>query len=126
MKKPASFPFETFVLTAAVTGADGVARSYCVQPAPGAQAAIYRDLFQAFGFSGNGLSWSEHLQAIVEEEAPALFDHLEFVADAATCRILADSRAAADRLTALVGPLFAEFHKRRRHYSLLDSQDFCE
>jgi hypothetical protein len=126
MMKPFPFPFEIIALAAPVVGADGVARWFCVQPAAGGRAALYRDLFQAFGFSGNGLSWSEHLQAIVEEETPELFDHLEFVADAASCRMYADSQASVDRLTALICPLFADLHRLRRHFSLLDSEDFFE
>ena len=89
-------------------------------------AQTYRDLFQAFGFSGNGKSWSEHIQAMVEEEEPELFDHLEFVADAARCLVFADSQIAVNRFLALLGPRFADLHQLRRHLSLIDSEDFFE
>lgn len=120
------FPFQLTALPASAVGTATENRRFCLEPDPGAAAETYRDLFQAFGFSGNGNSWSEHLQAIVEEEEPELFDHLEFTADAKHCRVYADSRAAADRFTALLCPLFADLHKLRRYFSLLDSEDFFE
>lgn len=132
MSQSVSFPFRVTALpipaavTATATGSETIARRFCIQPDPGPAAETYRDLFQAFGFSGNGKSWSEHIQAIVEEEEPELFDHLEFTTEAGFCRVYVESAAIADRFTTLLCPLFADLHKLRRHFSLLDSEDFFE
>ena len=121
-----SSPFHVIELSAPAAGSATENRRFVIQAEVGAAAQTYCDLFQAFGFSGNAKSWSEHIQAIVEEEIPDLFDHLEFTTDDGLFRVYADSRAAADDFTSLLNPLFADLHKLRRYLSLLDSEDFFE
>lgn len=121
-----TFPFQITALPVATEGALAATPRFCIEPDPGDNATLYRTLFQAFGFSGSGASWSEHIQAIVEEEEPELFDHLDFTLDqAGRCRIYADGPATA-RFTALLCPRFADLHQLRRHLSLLDPTDFFE
>ncbi len=113
-------------MPASAPGSETEDRRFCLQPNPGPAAETYRDLFQAFGFSGNGLSWSEHIQAIVEEETPDLFDHLEFTVAGGVCQVYADSQVTVDRFTALLCPLFADLPKLRKYFSTLDREDFFE
>ncbi len=123
-----TFPFEITEIPAENISEEFEDRRFTIQTVPGAAVGghSYTDLFQAFGFSGNGASWSEHIQAIVEEEEPELFDHIEFDNEGNTFLAYADSREATERFTALLCPLFTDFDKLRRHFSLLDSEDFFE
>jgi Immunity protein 51 len=128
MSSPTTFPFLIAQIPPELVSEEFEDRRFTIQTVPGASVGghSYTDLFQAFGFSGNGASWSEHIQAIVEEEAPDLFDHIEFDTEGNTFLAFADSQEAADRFTALLCPLFSDFDKLRRHFSLLDSEDFFE
>lgn len=126
MARPVLFPFQVTAVPALASGSETESRRFCVQPAPGSAAKTYCSLFQAFGFSGNGKSWSEHIQAIVEEEKPDLFDHLEFTVEGGLCLIYADSQATVNRLTTLLCPLFADLHKLHKYFSTLDREDFFE
>lgn len=84
------------------------------------------DVFEQYGFTGNGPSWAEHIQYILEEHDPELLDHLEPDEEGSTYVAYIDSAAAVERFLGLVRPYFASREKLAAHFSQLDPEAFFE
>ncbi|RPD45914.1 hypothetical protein DNI29_17360 [Hymenobacter sediminis] len=86
----------------------------------------YYAVFEKHGFSGNGASWAEHIETIVEEHAPELLDHLELAGEGDIFRVYADSWAATQQFLHLVHPIFADLGSLNKYLSQADPGDFFE
>ncbi|QKG52549.1 Imm51 family immunity protein [Hymenobacter sp. BRD67] len=84
----------------------------------------YYHLFEDYGFGGDGASWREHIETIIEEFRPDLLEHLEFDEDRDTFLVYADSPAAARDFMALVLPYFGDLGKLKKYFSQTDPDDF--
>lgn len=86
----------------------------------------YGDIFEQYGYSGNGPSWAEHIQAIIEDQDPELLAHLELDEEGDTYLIYADSQAVVDRFLGLTVPIFSDPAKLAGHLSQTDPEAFFE
>ncbi|GGF07453.1 Imm51 family immunity protein [Hymenobacter cavernae] len=86
----------------------------------------YYTLFEKYGFGGDGTSWAEHIETIVEEHKPELLDHLELAATRDRFLVYADSQAAAEQLLALIHPIFSDLSALRNYLAQTDPGDFFE
>jgi hypothetical protein len=84
------------------------------------------DIFEQYGYSGNGPSWGEHIQAIIEAHDPELLDHLEQDEEGDTYLVYADSQAAVDSFLKLTVPIFSDPVKLDEHLSQTDPEEFFE
>jgi hypothetical protein len=84
----------------------------------------YYVLFQHYGFGGTAESWSEHLQTIVEEFQPQLFDELEFAEGGHTFIVYAASQAAVNGFLDCVLPYFGSLALLKKYLSQADPEDF--
>jgi hypothetical protein len=84
------------------------------------------DVFEQHGYSGNGPSWAEHIQAIIEAQDPELLDHLEHDEEGDTYLVYVDSQAAVDRFLKLTVPIFSDPVKLDEHLSQTDPEEFFE
>lgn len=86
----------------------------------------YGDIFEKYGFTGNGESWREHVQFVIEEKDPSLLDHIDFDCNADEFLAWADSEEAVQRFLANVLPVFESEAKLDAHFRQLDREDFME
>ena len=86
----------------------------------------YSDLFEEYGYSGNGPSWGEHIRAILEKNDPELLNHLDEDEEGGTYLVYADSQQSVDRFMALIQPIFADPVKLAAYFSQTDPGDFFE
>jgi len=86
----------------------------------------YYQVFENHGYSGNGPSWREHIETIIEEFQPELLDHLEFDEEGEAFLAYADSLAAVRQFMALVLPQFSDLGKLNKYLSQTDPGDFFE
>jgi hypothetical protein len=84
----------------------------------------YYKLFEEYGFGGDGPSWREHIETIIEEFDPDLLEHLEFDEDRDTFLVYADSQATARAFIGLVLPHFGDLGKLKKYFSETDPSDF--
>jgi hypothetical protein len=105
--KATADPARQFVILADVSGLDD-----------------YYKLFEEYGFGGDGPSWREHIETIIEEFQPELLEHLEFDEDHDTFLVYADSPAAARDFMTLVLPHFSDLGKLKKYFSQTDPGDF--
>ena len=94
--------------------------------APTGELEDYSNLFEDFGYGGNGPSWREHIETILEEHQPELLDHLEFDEAEDTFLAYADSLAAVRHFMSCVLPYFGDLEKLRNYLRQTDSSDFFE
>ena len=86
----------------------------------------YGDTFDKYGFAGNGESWREHIQYILEDKDPALLEHLDFDCNADEFLVWADSDLTAKRFLDDVLPIFGSEANLDAHFQTLDPNDFFE
>jgi hypothetical protein len=86
----------------------------------------YYQVFENHGYSGNGPSWREHIETVIEEFQPDLLDHLEFDEEAEAFLAYADSLAAVRQFMACVLPYFGDLGKLNKYLSQTDPGDFFE
>lgn len=86
----------------------------------------YYTVFERHGFGGGGASWAEHIETILEEQAPELLDHVELAGEGEIFRAYADSRAATEQFLRLVHPIFADLGSLTKYLSQTDPSDFFE
>jgi hypothetical protein len=86
----------------------------------------YAELFEEYGYSGNGPSWAEHIHAVLIAHDPALLDHLETDEEGGTYLAYADSSAAVDRFMQVVRPIFADPEQLITYFNQTEPTDFFE
>jgi hypothetical protein len=84
------------------------------------------DIFEQYGYTGNGPSWAEHIRAIIEAQDPELLDYLEHDEEGDTYLVYADSQTAVDRFLKLTVPIFSDPVKLDEHLSQTDPEEFFE
>ena len=84
----------------------------------------YAQVFENHGYGGDGASWREHVETIIEEFAPTLLDHLEFAEDPETFVAYADSLPAVRQFMACVLPYFGDLGKLQKYLGQTDPSDF--
>lgn len=84
----------------------------------------YAAIFEDYGYGGDGLSWREHIETIIEEFEPDLLDHLEFAEDEATFLAYADGPTAVRQFMVWVLPYFSDLGKLKKYLSQTDPGDF--
>ena len=105
--KAAADPARQFIILAEVNGLDD-----------------YFKVFEDYGYGGNGQSWREHVETIIEEYQPELLDHLEFEEDDDTFLAYADGPDAVRQFMACVLPYFSDLGKLKKYFSQTDPDDF--
>ncbi|GAA4348412.1 hypothetical protein GCM10023185_04320 [Hymenobacter saemangeumensis] len=100
-------------------------RRFCIQ-SPVGELEEYRNLFEDFGYSGNGPSWVEHISTMLEEADPDILEHLEFDEEGDTFVVYADSEAVVRRFLLLVQPVFGSTQLLKKYLSQTDPSDFFE
>jgi hypothetical protein len=105
-KAPAD-PARQFIILADVSGLDD-----------------YFKLFEDYGYGGDGPSWREHIETIIEEFQPDLLDNLEFEEDHETFVAYADSPDAVRQFMHWVLPYFGDLGKLKKYLSQTDPGDF--
>ena len=95
-------------------------------PADTTRLDDYYQVFENHGYGGNGPSWREHIETIIEEFQPDLLDHLEFDEEAEAFLAYADSLAAVRQFMACVLPHFSDLGKLNKYLSQTDPGDFFE
>ena len=84
----------------------------------------YYALFQHFGFGGTPASWAEHLETIIEEKQPRLFEEIEFGEGGHTLVVYASGQVAVEEFMACVLPYFGTLPALRKYLSQADPEDF--
>lgn len=84
----------------------------------------YTNLFEDYGYGGDGLSWREHIETIIEEYQPGLLDHLEFAEENDAFLAYADSPTTVHQFMHWVLPYFGDLGKLRKYLSQADPSDF--
>ncbi|MVN75624.1 hypothetical protein GO988_04725 [Hymenobacter sp. HMF4947] len=84
----------------------------------------YFKVFEDYGYGGNGPSWREHIETIIEEYQPDLLDHLEFEEDDDTFVAYADSPTAVRQFMEWVLPYFSDLGKLKKYLGQTDPGDF--
>jgi hypothetical protein len=100
-------------------------RQYWIQ-CPVGEIDGYHELFEEYGFGGNGPSWVEHINAILEEKDPQILDHLEFDEEGDTFLVYADSQETVNRFMKSVHPVFADKKSLKKYLSKADPDNFSE
>jgi len=95
-----------------------------VEADPALEGYFY--LFERYGFGGGGPSWQEHILTILEEEEPALLEHLQGYSTPARLLLYADSEATVRGVLRRIGPIFADLGALNKYFSQTDSSDFFE
>jgi hypothetical protein len=95
-----------------------------VEADPALEGYFY--LFEKYGFGGGGLSWQEHISTILEEEAPALLDHLQGFSTPARLIYYAESADTVREFLRRVQPIFADLGRLNQYFSQADPSDFFE
>ena len=97
-----------------------------VADAPGHLIDEYLDLFEKYGFSGNGPSLDEHIQAVIKSNDPELLNHLEFDSNSNEFLVWADSEDAVQRFMNAVLPVFGNADSMEAYLKQADSEAFME
>ena len=84
----------------------------------------YYQLFEDYGYGGDGLSWREHIETIIEEFQPELLDQLEFAEEDTTFVAYAESPDAVRDFMTLVLPYFGDLGKLKKYFAQADPEDF--
>lgn len=121
MAVTSTYPFHV----AAAKSAADPARQFLILARLG-ELEDYAIVFEGFGYSGNGLSWREHLETILEEFQPELLDHLEFAEDAHNFLAYADGPDAVRGFMGCVLPYFGDLGKLKKYLTQTDPGDFFE
>ena len=100
-------------------------RQYRIQ-CPVGEIDGYYELFEQYGFGGNGPSWVEHISAIIEEKDPQILHHLEFDEEGDTFLVYADSEEIVSRFMKVVHPVFADKKILKKYLSQADPDNFSE
>ena len=117
------FPFDATKVVPVEPGAEN--RCYCIQ-APVGEIEGYYELFEEYGFGGNGPCWVEHISAILDEKDPQVLDHLEFDEEGDTFLVYADSEEIVNRFMKVVHPVFINKKSLKRYLSKADPDNFSE
>jgi hypothetical protein len=118
-----TFPFE--VSKEEDVDAQMANRQYWIQ-CPVGEIDGYHELFEEYGFGGNGPSWVEHISAILEEKDPQILGHLEFDEEGDTFLAYADSEEIVNRFMKVVQPVFADKKSLKQYLSKADPDNFSE
>jgi hypothetical protein len=86
----------------------------------------YFDLFDEYGFSGNGYSLAEHIEFIIEERDAELLTHLDFDPNGNEFLVWADSEEAVHRFMAAVLPVFGNSVTMKTYLKKADPENFME
>jgi hypothetical protein len=86
----------------------------------------YSQVFENHGYGGNGPSWREHIETIIEEFEPDLLEHVEFDEEAGAFLAYADSLSAVRQFMACVLPYFGDLGKLNTYLRQTDPGDFFE
>lgn len=93
---------------------------------PGHLIDEYGDLFEKYGFSGNGYSLTEHIEAIIQEKDAQLLNHLEFDPNGNEFLVWADSEDSVHRFMDDVLPIFGNSSTMEAYLKQADSDNFSE
>ncbi|SHM00979.1 Imm51 family immunity protein [Hymenobacter psychrotolerans] len=86
----------------------------------------YYNVFEKYGYSGNGASWAEHIETILEEYAPELLDHLEMAGEGEVFLVFTDGPATTAQFLRLIQPIFGDLGSLNKYLSQADPGDFFE
>ncbi|MBO2012382.1 Imm51 family immunity protein [Hymenobacter negativus] len=93
---------------------------------PGHLIDEYDDLFDKYGFSGNGYSLAEHIESIIQEKDAGLLTHLDFDPNGNEFLVWADSEDAVQRFMDDVLPVFGNASTMEAYLKQANPDNFSE
>jgi hypothetical protein len=93
---------------------------------PGHLIDEYGDLFDKYGYSGNGYSLAEHIEFIIQEKDAELLTHLDFDPNGNEFLVWADSEDAVQRFMDDVLPVFGNASTMEAYLKRTDPNNFSE
>ncbi|WP_201985290.1 Imm51 family immunity protein [Hymenobacter rubidus] len=116
-----TFPFQVDKLT----DPESKTPYYCIQASVG-DIDGYPDLFEEYGFGGNGYSWAEHIQAILNEREPDILEQLEFDEEGDTFLVRTENEETMHKFISAIQPVFGTKKTLKKYLSQADPDDFEE
>lgn len=86
----------------------------------------YPDLFEQYGFSGNGYSQAEHIQSILNEKDPSILEQLEFDEEGDTFLVRTESEDILNRFMDAINSVFGTKKTLKKYLSQADPDSFEE
>ena len=123
MTKSATFPFNIHRIENVEQWEQN--RQFSIQ-APLGDLDDYYELFDEYGFGGNGPSWAEHIRFILAKVDSELEEHLEYDDEGDTFLVYADSQNIVDRFMKHIQPVFATKKSLKKYLSQADPDNFEE
>ncbi len=71
----------------------------------------YKNLFEKYGFSGNGYSWEGIIVQILEKQDPELLKHVQMDPEAGAFFAYADSKLSQIAFVKILSPIFSDKKK---------------
>jgi hypothetical protein len=100
-------------------------RQYVIQALVG-NLEDYGELFEEYGYGGNGASWAEHICFILEEKDPELLNHLDFDEEGDTFFVWLDGETSAERFFKVILPVFGNLATLEEYLKQADPDNFME
>lgn len=88
----------------------------------------YYELFERYGYGGNGPCWTEHIRYLLAQQAPDLLagKHLFFNEEGDTFYVHADTKTTVTRFMQVVRPVFGSPATLEQHLKQADPDQFIE
>jgi hypothetical protein len=80
----------------------------------------YAELFEKFGYSGNGYCWEGHITQILEKLNPELLKHIDFDPEAGAFFAYADTKENQEKFIEILSPIFADLKKLEEYIKKAD------
>lgn len=71
----------------------------------------YSDLFEKYGYEGNGYCWEGHITQILEKTKPELLQHIDFDPEAGGFYAHVDTKENQLKIVELLSPIFLDLQK---------------
>jgi Immunity protein 51 len=88
----------------------------------------YYDLFERYGYGGNGASWAEHIRYLLNQQQPDLLtrQHLFFNEEGDAFYVHVDNEHTLARFMQVVRPVFGSRAELQRYLKQADPEEFSE
>lgn len=80
----------------------------------------YVNLFEKYGYSGNGYSWEGHITQILEKVNPELLSHIDFDPEAGAFFAYADTEQNQKKFVEILSPIFSDMSKLEKYLKQAD------
>ena len=80
----------------------------------------YAELFEKYGYSGNGYCWEGHITQILEKLNPELLEHIDFDPEAGAFFAHSDTEENQKKFVELLSPIFSDLKKLEEYVKKAD------